>query len=186
MPKHTKAPEEGSGEAGEGRRERENEGLKGGTRENIKAPEERMSIEGRHCFSLQRSVMSIEGRLVQEQHSSGVQCGGCLKAPEDSQETHIRRGKRDCFSLQRSVMSIEGRLVQEQHSSGVQCGGCLNQDTRIKGFAGFKTGGIFNARTNGPRRKTESVGVGSPNPSGGGTPPLRLRTYRSPAIRSCL
>ena len=22
--------------------------------------------------------MSIEGRLVQEQHSSGVQCGGCL------------------------------------------------------------------------------------------------------------
>ena len=32
----------------------------------------------RDCFSLQRSVMSIEGRLVQEQHSSGVQCGGCL------------------------------------------------------------------------------------------------------------
>ena len=45
----------------------------------------------RDCFSLQRSVMSIEGRLVQEQHSSGVQCGGCLnqEAPEglkDSQD----------------------------------------------------------------------------------------------------
>ena len=34
--------------------------------------------------------------------------------------------------------------------------------------------------------KTESVRVGSSNPLGGGTPPLRLRAYRSQGIRSCL
>ena len=88
-------------------------------------------------------------------------------------------------------MSIEGQLVQEQHSSGVQCGGCLNPDASlgIEGLAGFKMGGIFNAKTQGRKDadgKTESVGVGSPNPLGGGTPPLRLRTYRSQAIRSCI
>ena len=32
----------------------------------------------------------------------------------------------------------------------------------------------------------ELVGVGCPNPLGGGTPPLRLPTYRSPAIRLAL
>ena len=32
-------------------------------------------------------------------------------------------------------------------------------------------------------RESESVGVGSPNPSGGGTPPLRLGLFFAPAER---
>ena len=108
--KHTKAPEEGSGEAG-----------------LLFAPEE-------------RNVYRRAGQ------------------PNTSKPQRSEGGRRDCFSLQRSVMSIEGRLVQEQHSSGVQCGGCLNQDASpgIEGLAGLKTGGIFNARTQGRRGRRES------------------------------
>ena len=106
--KYIKAPEEGNrgsekvgkGKVGKGERERE----RGGRRD---------------CFSLQRSVMSIEGRLVQEQHSSGVQCGGCLnqdvhglKDSQDSRrEEYLTQGRKDCRGRRESgkVGKGEGR-----------------------------------------------------------------------------
>ena len=48
------------------------------------------------------------------------------------------------------------------------------------GFSGLKDWqGIGNEEA----RESESVGVGSPNPSGGGTPPLRLGLFFAPEER---
>ena len=66
---------------------------------------------------------------------------------------------------------------------------CLNRGfDGLNGGHGGRQGNLTQGRNRRRREngKVESVGVGSPNPLGGGTPPLRLRTYRSPAIRFCL
>ena len=59
---------------------------------------------------------------------------------------------------------------------------CLNRGfDGLNGGHGGRQGNLTQWRKDAEKKtgkwESESVGVGSPNPLGGGTPPLRLRTY---------
>ena len=157
---------------------------------------------GNVCLSLQRSDMSIAARHVQSPRSRGAQCGivahrgtrrGWVTQP-------IGRGNlaptiADISVTGDSILHLapEGRHVYStRHAPNIpkpQRGDmCSLSQSRIRRIERRRERLPFapEERYVVLSHTVEPVGVGLPNPSSEETSPLRLRTYRSLAIRFCI